>query len=448
MAANSAQPMSFDAANAWLKGRVDVPTDLSSRELALAPEFDARVRMHAFFSARVDSANVLDALRSEVAEFASGDADLATARWRIKTALARQGYAADDVGMTDAPPAGMDEEEWRKRRAITNLASTRRLNLILTQNARMAWALGRKEVSENPAVLRRWPNYRYIARDGARSTHAALNGMVLPKLDPFWHTHTPPWEFNCRCDIEDEDGEATGRATTTENPDGSQTARIVNPAAGAAGAGVEIPPSPSGFVFRSDEPFATFDMGRVKALDMRGGVLDSLEMFAGRPVQPLGANRYGMLAAKPYAQDWQTNGMPEAEKWAKLRAPQIVTPQEARARLAAGIDVAGPEGEAVRFDKAVLEHWAERSKTAADIDGRLKHIEWAVETVRSPHEVWEQGGQRSYLQAFARRTQGFRGCLVAVREDGTAHTYFVQRVKELDKARKGNAVKVYEDWQG
>lgn len=433
--------MSFDAANKWLKSRVNVPTDMSSRELAIAPEFDARVRMHAFFSATVDKANVLDIVRERLTDVASGEMDLATARWRIKSALVTQGFSADDVGMTDAPPAGMDMETWKKRRAITNLASTRRLNLILTQNARMAWAIGRKEVSEDPDVMERWPNYRYIARGDARPTHAALDGLVLPKTDPFWHTHTPPWEFNCRCDIEDSDEAVAGSATTEENPDGSQTARVINPASGAAG--IEIPPSPSGFVFRSDEPFAVFDMGRVRALELRSGVIDSCELFATRLMQPLGGTRYALPSPPAYAQNWEKNGLPAAERWLKMRSPQIVSPDEARSSLAGGFDVTGPDGRNVRFGNAVIDHWTERGKTAADIDGRLKHIEWAAETVRNPHEVWEQGGQRSYLQAFARRGPGYRGCLVAVREDGTVHTYFVQRVKELDKARKGNAVKVY-----
>ncbi len=32
-----------------------------------------------------------------------------------------------------------------------------------------------------------------------RASHAALNGITLPVDDPFWDTHSPPWEFGCRC---------------------------------------------------------------------------------------------------------------------------------------------------------------------------------------------------------------------------------------------------------
>lgn len=278
MAGAAAQPMTFDAANEWLRSRVNVATDMTSAELALAPDFDARVRAHCFFSARVQYANALEAIRERLEVYAAGDMDLATARWKIKSALVDQGYAADDVGMADTPPAGMDEEEWTRRKAITNLGSTRRIDLILNQNARMGWAVGRKQVSEHPAVMERWPNYEYLARDDARPAHAALDGIVLPKTDPFWHTHTPPWDFNCRCDIEDSDAPAAGTAITAENADGSQTARVVNP--NTAAQGTEILPNESGFVFRSDEPFAVMNISRIRSMSMRGALMGRLRQLA------------------------------------------------------------------------------------------------------------------------------------------------------------------------
>jgi len=279
--------MPFDAANQWLRSRVTVPTTMTSAEIALAPDFGPRVRAHSFFSAQTAAANALEDIRRELSGYVSGNMDLATARANAKTALVRRGYAADDVGMSAKPPAGMSPEEWQQRKAITNLASTRRLNLILNQNARMAWAVGRKQVSEDPAVAERWPNYEYLARDdgAARDTHAALDGMVLPKSDPFWHTHTPPWEFNCRCDIEDSDAEATGSAVPTEHPDGSQTARIVNPATGAA---TEILPPESGFVFRSDDALRWHDLSRVDNPDLRRRMAQRLKAEFGDQVSVVG----------------------------------------------------------------------------------------------------------------------------------------------------------------
>ncbi len=44
---------------------------------------------------------------------------------------------------------------------------------------------------------------QYLATedDRVRDSHLALNGIILPKDDTFWHDHTPPWEWGCRCRI-------------------------------------------------------------------------------------------------------------------------------------------------------------------------------------------------------------------------------------------------------
>ncbi len=44
---------------------------------------------------------------------------------------------------------------------------------------------------------------QYLATEDAkvRDSHLALNGLILPKNDPFWDTHLPPWEWGCRCRI-------------------------------------------------------------------------------------------------------------------------------------------------------------------------------------------------------------------------------------------------------
>lgn len=44
---------------------------------------------------------------------------------------------------------------------------------------------------------------QYLATEDShvRDTHLALNGIVLPKDDPFWQDHYPPWEWGCRCRV-------------------------------------------------------------------------------------------------------------------------------------------------------------------------------------------------------------------------------------------------------
>lgn len=41
--------------------------------------------------------------------------------------------------------------------------------------------------------------YLTMEDEAVRDTHAALDGVILPKDDPFWQKHYPPWEWNCRC---------------------------------------------------------------------------------------------------------------------------------------------------------------------------------------------------------------------------------------------------------
>lgn len=253
-----AQLLTFDAAQKWLASRVNRPTVQSAAQIALDPAFGPKARMHAFFSARVTQANVLDALKSELADYASGKTDLASARARLKTFLSRQGVAPDDVAVADQPPAGMDEETWQARKLVTHLASTRRLNLILEQNARMANAIGNREVSMNPIIQERWPYFRYIAAMNAptapRASHAALHNLVLPKTHPFWLTHTPPWEFGCRCQLEDADEEdvakyGLGNAVVHYQAEDADSASVRT----GSGQGFEVTPPASGFVFRPDE---------------------------------------------------------------------------------------------------------------------------------------------------------------------------------------------------
>jgi SPP1 gp7 family putative phage head morphogenesis protein len=280
------KPAEFDAANRWLAARVNVPTTLSSAQLAMLPELAAGARTHAFFSARVSTAGILEALRAEVDAYGATGYDLAAARVRIKTFLASQGVPVGDVGWADTPPAGVSIEDWKAAKQITNIGSTRRLDLILKQNARMAWAAGRKEVSEQPAVLDRWPYYRYIARrDGReRPEHGALHDLVLPKGDPFWATHTPPWDYNCRCDIEDADGEdaaaAGGPATAIvrDQADGAQSATV----AGPQGI-VNITPNESGYTWDAAsalrDPAAGFDWDTIKNAALREAARADIEGY-------------------------------------------------------------------------------------------------------------------------------------------------------------------------
>lgn len=245
--------LTFDAAQRWLGQRKLLPTDRNSTMLALSPDFPAQAKARAMFSAGVTQVNVLQALSDEAAAFARGDYNVATARARLKTFLATQGFTPDD------PITGAGGE-------INNLASTRRLDLIIRQNAGMAHAIGQREVAMHPDVLSRWPYYRYVTAEDerVRPAHKALNGLILAKDDPFWHSHTPPWGWNCRCALEDVDQEeadaaGVGRAQVTEAPNGYGYGRVTL----GDGSSVRLPPQPTGFVFRPDQAFGDPDWSAI-----------------------------------------------------------------------------------------------------------------------------------------------------------------------------------------
>lgn len=217
--------MKYEAANEFLKNRLTLPTALHSRGIsdALPPA----VRAHCFFSARVAEARVLEKLRAVSDAYSRGDLGLSEARDQLQRWL-------DSEGVGDRAAA-----------AITNISSTMRLNLILRQNAAMAAAVGRYQVSRDPDIEERWPCWRYITGPNPRPEHAALNGKVLRKSDPFWKTHYPPWDFNCNCDVEDSD----------EEPQQAPPHDDRAPA--------------SGFQFDPAEPFREFDLSSVKDDDLR-----------------------------------------------------------------------------------------------------------------------------------------------------------------------------------
>ena len=65
----------------------------------------------------------------------------------------------------------------------------------------------------DPDALKLFPYVRYHARKDSRtrSEHAALDGKIFCKDDPFLRTHTPSWEFNCRSYLEELTEKAAGK---------------------------------------------------------------------------------------------------------------------------------------------------------------------------------------------------------------------------------------------
>ena len=248
-------PSSFTSARDWLARKVDLPTALGSLDISI--KLPARIRAQAFYSARVASAVIVQALRKEVTAIARGDYTYAEGRTRLKEFLARQGYGIPAVGS-------------KEERDIKDIASTRRLDLILRQNVAMAHAVGQREVAEDPRVLEYLPCYEYAAvmDERTRDEHAALNGLILPKTDPFWRTHFPPWEFNCRCMALDTDAEPNGKTS------GFKSRSPMNGRLDYNGRMQQLTENESGFEFDSSPAaaFADPDFSNIGDKDIRAKI--------------------------------------------------------------------------------------------------------------------------------------------------------------------------------
>ena len=181
-----------------MDSRLDLLTNKNSRQIAA--DIPAKIRAQMFFSATVADARVLEKIREVTTAYFRGELGLSEARKRFAQWI-------DARGIGDPTD-----------RRISNIASAGRIDLILSQQAKMGAAVGRYQVSRDPDIEERYPCWRYIAGHNPRPEHAALNGKVFRKDDPFWATHYPPWDFNCNCDVEDCDEPAQTPPKYDGNP--------------------------------------------------------------------------------------------------------------------------------------------------------------------------------------------------------------------------------------
>ena len=167
----------------FLANRVNMPTEKGSAELAMLP---AQIRARSFFSARVAEAHILEKFRQVSDDYSSGKIGRDEAR-AILRVFARENGKDDGTS------------------GLKNLASTARLHLILDQNRSMAKAAGDYARMYKPANLKVFQYVRYVASVGSknpRDSHQRYDGMIFDKRDPWLKTHWPPWDFGCKCQLE------------------------------------------------------------------------------------------------------------------------------------------------------------------------------------------------------------------------------------------------------
>ena len=132
--------MNYEEADAFIKARVSKSTSLSSH--GISRSVPPKIRAHCFYAARVADDRILEKYREVSDAFSTGKMTQSEARHALRSSM---------------KAAGQDDGS----ASIKNLASTARIDLVLTQNKRMAVAVGKYARDRDPVVEERFPCWKY-----------------------------------------------------------------------------------------------------------------------------------------------------------------------------------------------------------------------------------------------------------------------------------------------
>jgi SPP1 gp7 family putative phage head morphogenesis protein len=169
-------PTPHTEAAAFIANKPALPRSVFDK---LLPELKAR----AFTIAGVKNFDTLQAIRDRIADLPLG------ANW-------------EDIKKDIVPqllPDFIDPEADAETQKAQTEAAERRAELLIRTHGQQAYATASYKIADAQRDI--FPMWMYqTLQDGAvRPSHAALDGIVLPCDDPFWATHTPPWDWGCRC---------------------------------------------------------------------------------------------------------------------------------------------------------------------------------------------------------------------------------------------------------
>lgn len=104
-------------------------------------------------------------------------------------------------------PAGDDWNKIKKEIAakispwFDSAAAEKRAHLLLSHHGFAAYSATQARIMDGMADIFPYRQYLSTGDKNVRASHAALDGIILPADHPFWQKHTPPWEWNCRCQV-------------------------------------------------------------------------------------------------------------------------------------------------------------------------------------------------------------------------------------------------------
>lgn len=208
-------PILFAEALEKLRERAIMPTSLGTADLA---DLDVELRERAFFSARVESARVLQSMKDYTDDFLvgsrmEGGGLVAHSRAQFVADM-REIAIREGLGKID-PETGRISETIRES-DLTDIRSLSRLQLIFDTVTESAQEYGYFEQGQDPAILDVFPAQRMIRIRPVKTPrpyHEAALGVIRRKDDTrYWVSlnrdfNVPwgPWGFNSGVGVEDVD---------------------------------------------------------------------------------------------------------------------------------------------------------------------------------------------------------------------------------------------------
>ena len=157
----------FAEASAWFRGKLNIPTTKWD-------ELEGSAHGKGFMSAGAYQADLLNELRQMTDKAIDGGTDIRAFRKQFRPLVERYGWQLQGGG-----PA------WRS-------------DLIWRTNIQTAYQAGRWQQFEIANV----EFLKYVHNDGVRNprpNHLAMDGIILPRTDPFWQINYPPNGWGCKC---------------------------------------------------------------------------------------------------------------------------------------------------------------------------------------------------------------------------------------------------------
>ncbi len=387
------------------------------------------LRERAFFSAGVEQARTLSAMREKIVQ------GIEQARpGGIGMNKAR--FVADMRNLLGAAPGDSG--------SLTDITSVKRLELIWNFQQADAHGFASRKADMDPDALDAFPAYRLLRVESRRVPRdwyarwgeagaqvnwegASRTGLVALKTSPIWIALSrfgrpwPPFDHGSGMGLEDVDrAEAEDLGLLPKDQDPADRLQQLGDAAAA-----------------QQQDWNDGLQASVKGIapEMR----DSLALNFGDQISFDAEGKAVWTRQQPYT-NWQTQGLASAKTWQPLEPmPARIDPAEGRAQLERGVTVADPDGRAVTFDQDTAAHW----QGYADAAQRPAFLPAALRAVQAPVERWMQATQDVYIALFARPQSGYRGMVVFAAPGGQAVTYFVKDPAALDLARKGVKVQTW-----